>query len=509
MKNWLLTFCSFLAFLLLIAGSTHAQNAPVSFSRVAAPKFSYDAIIALPSPQTGELAFDTTHKCLRVYNGSRWVCTFQNPNDTSPTTSAFMTAGSIGDDRGYGVAVDATGNVYITGFFMLNVTFGSTTKTSLGSTDIFIAKYNSNGILQWVQTAGSSNTDFSNGIVLDLNGNVYITGCFTETISFGATSKVSQGSFDVFVAKYSNNGTFQWVQTGGGINTDFGRDLAVDSSGNVCITGYFSATATFGGVTKTAFGNNEFVDVFVAKYNTNGVFQWVQTAGGPSQDDGYGVAMDANGDVYITGEFIGPANFLGTNIASLSTNLYVAKFNSIGVFQWVRITANAYGRDIAIDAIGNLYVTGFINGSATFGGITKTSSGIFDIFIVKYNNSGIVQWVQTAGGIDEEYGQGIAVDASGNVYVTGFFNGTTTFDTISKTSFGDYDIFVAKYNTNGIFQWMQTVGGISEDRSQGIAIDVLGNVYETGYFSGLVNIGNTSKTSAGSFDALLTRFQQF
>ena len=118
-----------------------------------------------------------------------------------------------------------------------------------------------------------------------------------------------------------------------------------------------------------------------------------------------------------------------------------------------------------------------------------------------------MQWVQTAGGIVNDLGYGIAVDASGNVYITGYFNDTATFGTTSKTSAGSADIFVAKYSNAGSLQWVQTAGGTSYDLGNGITVDASSNVYITGYFNGTATFGATSKTSAGSADIFVARLQ--
>jgi hypothetical protein len=123
------------------------------------PRISYDAILALPNPAKGDMAFDMTFNCLRVYTGSKWICTYQSPSDPTPNIAALASAGGTSSDVGFGIAVDGSGSVYVTGYYQGTATFGTTSKTSAGFSDIFVAKYNSSGALQWVQSAGGTSDD--------------------------------------------------------------------------------------------------------------------------------------------------------------------------------------------------------------------------------------------------------------------------------------------------------------------------------------------------------------
>ena len=493
-----------------------AQNVTITPSGISPamsgtyPRLAYDAILALPSPVVGDIAYDITFLCLRVFNGSKWVCTYQSPTDPSPNLTALATAGGTTNDIGEHVAVDASGNVYISGYFQGTATFGATSKTSVGSNDIFVAKYSSYGTLQWVQSAGGTTTDEANRIAIDASGNVYITGYFSGTATFGAISKTSAGSNDIFVAKYNSSGTLLWVQSAGGTGFDEANGIAIDASGNVYITGVFNGTTTFGATSKTSAGG---YDIFMAKYSSSGTLQWVQSVGGTSTDIAKGIAIDASGNVYITGYFGGTTTFGATSKTSAgSADIFVAKYDPVGTaWSWV-LSAGGTGFDqangIAIDASGNVYITGDFYDTTTFGATSKTSVGGSDIFVAKYNSSGTLQWVQSDGGISYDYANGIAIDASGNAYITGLFSDTATFGATSKISSGGYDILVAKYNSSGTIQWVQTAGGTNAESGNGIAIDASGNVYMTGYFSGTATFGATSKTSFGSYDIFVARVQQ-
>ena len=477
------------------------------------PRISYDAILALPSPTLGDMAFDITFRCLRVYNGNGWICTYQNPGNFIPNMIAIASAGGTSDDVGLSTAVDGLGNVYITGYFFGTTVFGATSISSAGGNDIFVAKYNSVGTLQWVQSASGTSTDVGYGIAVDGLGNVCIAGTYSNTATFGTTSITSAGSLDIFVAKYNSSGTLQWVQSAGGTSVDIGRGIAVDASGNLYVTGSYQGTATFGATPKTSVGSD---DIFVAKYNNSGTVQWMQSAGSTNSDNSNSIAVDGSGNVNVTGYYQGTATFGATFGANFITSagsydIFVAKYNSSGTLQWVQSaggTSVDIGRGIAVDASGNLYVTGSYQGTATFGATPKTSVGSDDIFVAKYNNSGTVQWMQSAGSTNSDNSNSIAVDGSGNVYITGYYQGTATFGATLKTSAGSDDIFVAKYNGNGAFQWVQSAGGTSEDRGNSIALDGSGNVYVTGYYLATVIFGATPITSAGGLDIYVARLDK-
>ena len=348
------------------------------------PRISYDAILALPSPTLGDMAFDITFRCLRVYNGNGWICTYQNPGNFIPNMIAIASAGGTSDDVGLSTAVDGLGNVYITGYFFGTTVFGATSISSAGGNDIFVAKYNSVGTLQWVQSASGTSTDVGYGIAVDGLGNVCIAGTYSNTATFGTTSITSAGSLDIFVVKYNSSGTLQWVQSAGGTSVDIGRGIAVDASGNLYVTGSYQGTATFGATPKTSVGSD---DIFVAKYNNSGTVQWMQSAGSTNSDN---------------------------------------------------------SNSIAVDGSGNVYITGYYQGTATFGATLKTSAGSDDIFVAKYNGNGAFQWVQSAGGTSEDRGNSIALDGSGNVYVTGYYLATVIFGATPITSAGGLDIYVAR-----------------------------------------------------------------
>ncbi len=445
-----------------------------------------------------------------------------------------LQAGGTSYDYGYGIAVDGSGNSYVTGYFSGTVDFdpgaGTANLTSAGSGDIFIAKYDASGNYVWAGNMGGTFADYGYGIAVDGSGNSYVTGYFQGTADFdpgaGTANLTSAGSRDIFIAKYDASGNYVWAGNMGGTSYDIGYGIAVDGSGNSYVTGYFQGTADFDPGTGTAnLSSAGSIDIFIAKYDASGNYVWAGNMGGTSNEFGFGIAVDGSGNSYVTGYFEGTVDFdPGTGTANLSSagnnDIFIAKYEASGNYAWAIQaggTSNDIGYGIAVDGSGNSYVTGYFQGTVDFdpgtGTVNLSSAGGYDIFIAKYDASGNYAWAIQAGGTSDEFGFGIAVDGSGNSYVTGYFQGTADFDpgagTANLTSAGNNDIFIAKYDASGNYVWAGNMGGTSADYGYGIAVDGSGNSYVTGYFQGTADFDPSANTynltSAGSSDIFVAK----
>ena len=424
-----------------------------------------------------------------------------------PTHLWSQRFGSTGDDSGYAVAVDDSGNVFVTGLFFGTVNFGGGDLVSAGDYDIFLAKYSAAGIHQWSQRFGSTSTDRGYAVAVDGSGDVFVTGVFTGTVNFGGGGLVSAGSYDIFLAKYNSAGAHQWSQRFGSTIDDYGQAVAVDESGNVFVTGYFTGTVNFGGAGLVSAGGT---DIFLAKYNAAGAHQWSQRFGSTSYDAGYSVAVDGSGNVVVTGYFQGTVNFGGGGLVSAgSLDIFLAKYNAAGAHQWSQRfgdTSADYGYSVATDGSGNVFMTGAFPGTGNFGGGGLVSAGGTDIFLAKYDAAGAHQWSQRFGSTGFDWGYAVAVDGSGDAFVTGRFTGTVDFGGGGRVSAGTDDIFLAKYNAAGAHQWSQRFGSTSGDYGQAVAVDESGNVVVTGFFYGTVNFGGAGLVSAGNMDIFLANY---
>ena len=395
----------------------------------------------------GTLTFgDTT---INSVKSNIFVVKLDGNGDCLWATSAEI-ASYAGQCTGYGIAVDSADNVYVTGQFSGTVIFGSTTLISLGayggSNDILAAKLDSAGNWLWAKRVGGIYDDKGACIVLDSAGNAYLSGFFQETATFGSTTLTSSSGWKIFVAKLDSSGNWLWAKQAGGTNSSMSRAIALDSSGNIYLTGNFNGTATFA---STDLFSNGGWDIFVAKLDANGNWVWAQKAGGTDWDDGYSIAVDSSSNIYLTGKIYGTVSFGTIPLTSSGTDIFVAKLDSNGNWLWAKRaggTGEDCGYGVALDGAANIYLTGCFKNTATFGTIPLTSSGDFDIFVAKLDSGGTWLQANRAGGTSEDAGWGITLDSAANVYVTGYFKETATFgNTTPLISGGRFDIFVAKF----------------------------------------------------------------
>jgi hypothetical protein len=306
--------------------------------------------------------------------------------------------------------------------------------------------------IKWAKSFGDTGNDNGMSIATDSNGNVYVTGYFTGSITIGNTPQITSNSDDdVYVAKYNTNGVAQWAKSFGSAGNELGQSIATDSNGNVYVTGYFTQNITIGNTPQLNSAGD--YDVYVAKYNTNGDAQWAKSFGNTGKDRGMSIATDSNGNVYVTGIFTGSITI--GNTPQLTSNsgsgIFVAKYNTNGVAQWAKSfegTSHEFAQSIATDSNGNVYVTGYFQGSITIGSTPQLNSkGSGDIYVAKYDTNGDAQWATSFGDTGFDLGQSIATDSNGNVYVTGRFQGSITIgNTPQLTSEGGSDIFVVKFS---------------------------------------------------------------
>ncbi|MBM4076589.1 MAG: hypothetical protein FJ267_13240, partial [Planctomycetes bacterium] len=312
----------------------------------------------------------------------------------------------------------------------------------------------------------------------------------------------------------------------GGVGSAAALSVAVDGSGNVYTTGDFSGMADFDpGVGTLNLTSSGYRDVFVSKLSSSGDLLWAKAFGGINYDDtAVSVAVDGSGNVYTTGDFSGSADFdPGVGTLNLTSSGYsdgfVSKLSSSGDLLWAKRfggTATVEGRSIAVDGSGNVYTTGYFQGTADFdpgvGTLNLTSSGS-DVFVLKLSSSGDLVWAKAFGGTDLNEAFSVAVGGSGNVYATGYFRGTVDFDpgvgTLNLTSSGYRDGFVSKLSSSGDLVWAKRFGGTAAVEARSIAVDGSGNVYTTGYFQGTVDFdpgaGTSTLTSAGEGDVFVAR----
>ncbi len=433
------------------------------------------------------------------------------------------------DDYGRRIKVDGTGNVYVVGAFAGSTDFDpgvsvftlqSTKQGTAYTSDAFITKFNSSGGLVWAKAFGGISTDNANGFTFDNSGNILITGRFDETVDFDpgpGTFNLTATLGGMFVLKLKPNGDFVWATA---VESANGLSITTDNSGNVYATGSYSGNADFDpGSSTFILTSNGASDIFIQKLDAAGNFVTAIAIGGSSSDIGSEIVFSQLNEIYLTGYFSTTVDFdpgSGTvnRTSAGSSDIFLSKWSTSLSLTW----ANRFGAsstDVAnaatVDASGNLYFTGYFQNTVDFDPSATTfnlvSAGGYEIVIGKYSPAGDLSMAKRIGSTGSEYGDGIAVDASNNIYVTGSFQGTVDFDpdpaasaVFNQTSNGNYDVFTLKLKSDGIFLWATSAGAANSDNGHSIATDGLGNIYSTGRFR------NTTDFDFGSAQLNLTSY---
>lgn len=436
---------------------------------------------------------------------------------------------AINLDFGNTITTDALGNIYAIGRFKNTVDFDPSINTanlsSIGNWDIFIAKYDANGNYLWAKSVGSLNSDDGNSISLDVAGNIVMTGMFSGTAdfdpSFNTINLTALGSSDIFIAKYDVNGNYLWAKSigaAGASNGGNGTCIKCDLMGSAYVTGYFLGSADFDPSTNntnhTSQGSG---DIFIAKYDSNGNYMWAKTMGAAGQslnDFGTAICIDASGNVCVTGYFqyftdFNPSTGSPANLSSTgSSDVFIAKYDANGNYLWAKSVGGSgieYSYSITTDASNSIYITGYFFNTADFDPSANVanliSKGSSDIFVAKYDVNGNYLWANGFGSMSPDIGYSITLDASNNVYITGDFYGKVDFDPSSiidtLVSVGGADIFIAKYDGSGNYVWAKSTGNANtSDQGNTICLDVSGNIFVTGVFSGTVDFDFSSSTAA-------------
>lgn len=419
-------------------------------------------------------------------------------------------ARNIGGSRGDEIKVDAAGNVYTTGYFAGAGDFdpgpGNYFLNAFGiADDAYISKLDANGNFLWAIQLGGSSTNYSFSIEVDAAGNVYSVGYFSGTVDFdpgpGVFELTTNGQFDIGISKLDANGNFVWAKKVGGANSDLAYSLILDQTDNICITGNFIGVVDFdpGPAIANLDGNGTLGECFILKLTAGGDFIWAKEIDG-NYSVGSTISKDATGSLYVCGVYNLTADLdpgvgvYNVTSADAGTDAFVIKLDASGGFVWGRSFGGPGTQtceSVETDASGNVYLAGYFPFTVDFdpgvGIFEMTATGSSDAFVLKLDASGNFVWAKAFSGTAAENANDLAVDALGNVYVTGLFQATTDFDpgagVFNLTTISN-DVYVAKLDAAGNFGWaLQFSTGFS---NTGLSIFVRsnGNIYTTGQFQG-------------------------
>ena len=471
---------------------------------------------------------------------------FTHTSDVSSETPAddigwARTWGSTASDMVYGVAEDSAKNVYTTGYFYGTVNFNPDTSgtpvnlTSNGGQDIVVSKLNSAGELVWAKRWGGPGLDIPRALTLDDSGNIYVAAYFEGTSNFNPNpdtpvNLTSNGGRDACVSKLNPSGELIWAKRWGGAVDDYGRGVAVDSSGNVYVGGYFENAANFNPdpgtpENRTSIGGR---DPYLIKLDSTGTLAWAKTWGSTDHDYGIYVAGDSSGNVCITGHFAGTVNFNpnpGDPVNCTTVGLldfYVSMFNTNGELQWARTWGSDtydYAAGVSMDASGNVFVSGDFQHTCNFnpwGTPLNITAGNMDPCVSKFDSDGNFQWAKAWGGSGHDRSYACAAGNDGSVSVSGHFNGTANFnpnpgDPVEYTSHGMTDAYLVKLDSTGDLMWARAFGASLNDFGYATHIGGTGNVFVAGDYQETVDFSPDpgspdSHTAVGGYDHFVVKY---
>jgi hypothetical protein len=404
--------------------------------------------------------------------------------------NTFLGSGS--NDFGYGIVLDSSGNIYVIG--RSDASWGSPVNAYSGNEDAFIACTDSSGNLLWNTFLGCASYDYSRSIALDSSGNIYVIGGSDAT--WGSPVNAHSGGVDAFVACLDGSGNLLWNTFIGSGSSDYGYGIALDSSGNIYVTG--TSDATWGTPVNAHSGG---IDAFVAGMDSSGNLLWNTFLGSVSTDNSYDIALDGSGNIYVTG-YSDATWGSPINAYSGGTDAFVAGMDSSGNLLWNTFLGSGssdYGYGIALDSSGNIYVTG--TSDATWGTPVNAHSGGVDAFVAGMDSSGNLLWNTFLGSGSSDYGNDITLDSSGNIYVIG--HSVATWGSPVNAYSGSEDAFVACMDSSGNLLWNTFLGSISIDAGSDIALDSSGNIYVTGRSD--ATWGTPINPHTGSYDAFVVK----
>ncbi len=428
------------------------------------------------------------------------------------------------------VATDASGNVYVGGWYNSDsMVFGTTSIINpFNSTqNIFIAKYDSLGNVLWAKTFGNGGPDGINALTVDAFGNIYATASIgSTTITIGTTTINNPTGNALALIKLTSTGAVTWVRSAegdGGTTPDGIGSLATDLSGNIFITGSFIGSLVFGSVGIENF-NTVGTEMYLVKYDPLGNVLWARqshTGGYVGFDEPGGVVTDRSGNAYITGGFGSDTMYFGslsiTNPVPVTNSMiFLAKYDSAGNPVWAKSAGDSgisQGNSLAMDDSGNIYIAGsFESPQLTIGSTTLINADpVFatdDIFLAKYNSGGIPVWAVRAGGTDGDYPGQIVLDGTGNLYIAGqFLSLSLPFGTTTLTNPG---IFLAKYSTAEGYPVMAKESLVTDANSwaASLAKDNFGHIYIAGSFDSPLKLDSIklSDSTVPNYDIFLAKY---
>lgn len=366
--------------------------------------------------------------------------------------------------------------------------------------------------LDWATQIGSVEDIYSNEIITDKHLNTYITGAFRGYENFGGVVLESNGTADIFIAKYDKDGQLLWAnRAGGGTNWyEAGQSICIDKKGNCYLSGYFKGRGKFNN--KTIQSYDDSYDAFICKYSESGDILWVNKIGGDLDEGGSQIELDSEGNVVFAGVFSSDKVWLDNHVyidGIKRDALIMAKYNDQGKLIWHKKLYESSGVKsfcFDLDIHDNIYAAGSFWLYAYFENDTIKSEIYIDKFISKFNKEGNRHWLKQIGGSISIICSSIYLDHIGNIYTSGHFHDTIYFDDKSLVSKGESDIYLAKHDTSGNVNWVTSAGDDNLDESFDLAYSLTDEIFLIGRFEDSIQFNNQLLHSNGLIDILVSRF---
>ena len=442
-----------------------------------------------------------------------------NPVNAQTFMWAKQIGGAVKQETSSSIAKDASGNTYVAGLFYntsINIGGITLTKSDASYPDIFVAKYNASGVAQWAKRAGGSSTESSPLVTVDASGNVFLSGFTSSTsMTVDATAlAASYGGGDIFLAKLNTSGVVQWVKRAGGNGGDMAASIKTDTNGNIYAFGTYRGTNIAFGTTVLTNGHNGQDELFLVKYNTSGIAVWAVSGAGTNvstpiaSSTGLEVArcldIDASNNIYIGGHF-GVAKLAFQSAVANNSGLegtydiFMAKFNDAGSLQWLKkegSNGSEYLSGLATDNLGRIdinasYCNIYSAYTFTIGSTTLSSSmGISNTFLAQYTSAGAINWLIPGRTQSESF---LRTDSIGNIYITGRY-GNPCNDVVTAST----EMAIFRYTSSGAASWIKKCSGSSAGNNiKDLIVTRQGNLVMTGdLLSNTMTFGSSTITKS-------------
>jgi hypothetical protein len=430
------------------------------------------------------------------------------PQDTGEHAGKLRFAvshGSTDTDGARGLGIDANGDLLICGYFKGTGIFDTEFVTEDASA--YLAKMSGkDGSVIWAKQLGGTSADTADALAVAPDGSTTVAGSMSGEFNVGDGSLKSAGADDVFIARFAPDGRRLWVKRIGSTDVDAAHAVAIDGEGNSYVTGVFRATVKFGEEELSSVGD---ADIYLTKLDPKGKFIWTKTFGAVGEDYGRDLAIDSAGNLVLLAEISYKVDLGG---GELSTNgnrdIVLAKFDSSGNHIWSKSMGNSFddiAMSVALDSSDNAVFTGSFEDTVNLGGSDMVAVGRSDMFAAKFDPNGKHIWSKSFGGKDKDWGNSIASDEFGNVYVSGWFwYDLKVGETVLK-SHGKEDALLIKLSAAGEALWGKSFGSDSRDMGKAVAVDAKGGVVNIGSYNREIDLGGGKMTPVEGDDPKMVK----